>query len=149
MAAVAGETSRLCCSNNDDNDDDDSDRLPLPWEDEEHVEEELTITNAETVLSVVGNGPLVLSVPHGGNLRPSHIPNRTTGCMEPDTHTAQLAWAMYAHCCRFYKDNKRRPSLVMGKLHRCKVDLARPRHVAANSDGGRQAWEDYPSWTTP
>jgi len=127
---------------------DDDTAMPLPWDNGSVDLDDKAVHNDETVFYVVGTGPLVLTVPHGGTLRPSKIPNRTSGCMEPDTHSAQLAWAVFHHYNN--KNNGQRAatdapvcSVVIGKLHRSKVDLARPRESAAESDQGRAAWDDY------
>lgn len=115
-----------------------------------------------TILVIPGSGPLVISVPHGGTLRPPSIPDRTLGCMEPDTHTAQLALAIHTYLLRRWgalspsssssmPDVGTTPAIIVGKLHRVKVDLARPRGTCASPDSdsdssgeaGRRSWDEY------
>jgi hypothetical protein len=112
--------------------------LPLPW-DLYNEEDNDGIYNGDTVFSVSGTGPLVLTAPHGGNLRPPEIPDRTAGCLEPDIHSAQLAWSVFAHCQTL------RPSLIIGKLHRSKVDFNRPRPDDSAHTAAIAAWDDYHS----
>ena len=38
-----------------------------------------------------GNIPLIISVPHGGTLRPDLVPDRTSGVMDEDWWTIDLA----------------------------------------------------------
>jgi N-formylglutamate amidohydrolase len=44
------------------------------------------------VIYFEGNIPCVISVPHGGTLRPDDIPDRTSGCMDEDWWTIDLAY---------------------------------------------------------
>lgn len=125
--------------------------LPLPWDEINIIidnnDDGIDIRNSETVFAVFDTGPLILAAPHGGNLLPPTIPDRTSGCMEPDTNSAQLAWAIFASVRRQQCGRAGcSPSLVVGKLHRRKVDLARARHSSAESGGdGFAAWDDYHS----
>ena len=57
----------------------------------------------------------------------------------PDTNSAQLAWSLH----RELTARGLSPSLVIGKLSRTKVDLARSRKGCADSVGGRAAWDEY------
>ncbi len=41
-----------------------------------------------------GNSPIILSAPHGGDLTPDDIPNRTWGTTVTDTNTKQLTLAI-------------------------------------------------------
>ena len=74
--------------------------------------------------AVVGNMPLVISVPHGGDLKPSHIPDRT--CNDPttitDANTRELARAIEQE---FVSKYNIRPYLVFCHLQRIKIDQNR------------------------
>lgn len=74
--------------------------------------------------AVVGNIPLVISVPHGGDLKPSNIPDRT--CNDPttitDANTRELARAIEQE---FISEYNIRPYLVLCHLQRAKIDQNR------------------------
>ena len=42
-----------------------------------------------------GTIPIIITVPHGGSLRPEFMPNRTSGCIEEDEWTVELAHDIY------------------------------------------------------
>jgi len=109
-------------------------------------------SSRSTVLFRAGTSAVVLSAPHGGTLTPDAVPDRPSGCFELDTHTAQLALAVWsalagagnAEAAGGAGDGAGGvPALVVGKLHRRKVDLGRARASAADSDAGRAAWDEY------
>ena len=79
-----------------------------------------------------GNIPLVITVPHGGTLRPDDIPDRTTGVMDEDWWTIDLAhdillqWSKQEPECSFYG----LPHVVICLLNRTKIDANRSRGAA-------------------
>ncbi len=92
---------------------------------------------------VAGNFPLVLSVPHGGYLNPTTIPDRNCdGCSYfRDTYTQELArqtvLAVYARTGCY-------PHLVINRLHRKKLDANREIIEAADSNLiAEAAWRAY------
>ena len=92
---------------------------------------------ASTIFVRAGTSAVVICAPHGGTLEPPSVPDRAAGCHEPDTNTAQLAWAVWGALAGGTA------ALVVGKLHRRKVDLGRSRAGAAESVAGRAAWDEY------
>lgn len=106
---------------------------PPPW----RVIQDENASSSSTVFLRRGSGILVLSCPHGGVEAPSELPDRLSGCVEPDTNTAQLAWAVFTALAPL------RPSLVIGKITRLKVDLARTRERSAEVESARLAWDEY------
>eukprot|EP00445_Apocalathium_hangoei_P012202 CAMPEP_0203880596 /NCGR_PEP_ID=MMETSP0359-20131031/24988_1 /ASSEMBLY_ACC=CAM_ASM_000338 /TAXON_ID=268821 /ORGANISM="Scrippsiella Hangoei, Strain SHTV-5" /LENGTH=352 /DNA_ID=CAMNT_0050800245 /DNA_START=8 /DNA_END=1066 /DNA_ORIENTATION=+ len=63
--------------------------------------------------------PVVLSVPHGGNLTPEAMPDRSSGCVEPDGESWELAEAVLRACSEAALGA---PAMVGLKLHRSKLD---------------------------
>src|SRR5262249_43166862 len=96
---------------------------------------------------IAGDGPVILSASHGGDLTPAEIPDRTdTGCgaavtTTADLNTRELVIAMQqAIHTRFGTF----PHVVINHLHRKKLDANRPIKEAAcgNSDAGI-AWLQF------
>ena len=69
--------------------------------------------------------PVVLSAPHGGALEPESIPDRTTGCFEPDWQSWQLAEAVRSAFAAEAPAGG--PAFVGLRLVRGKSDGNRPR----------------------
>jgi N-formylglutamate amidohydrolase len=65
-----------------------------------------------------GDSNLVISAPHGGHFKPANIPHRKYGTFVMDTYTDELARAML----RYFSI---RPSYIIAKIHRDRVDLNR------------------------
>jgi len=87
-----------------------------------------------------GSLPLVLSAPHGGDMRPEEIPDRTSGTTVRDTNTRELALqirdALHAQTGAY-------PHVVISHLHRIKLDPNREIVEAAqgNQEAERAWWE--------
>ena len=75
--------------------------------------------------AIAGDMPLVISVPHGGNLTPSNIPDRTCNdaTTVTDLNTRELARAIEKELVEEYNI---RPYLVLCHLKRTKIDQNRP-----------------------
>lgn len=90
-----------------------------------HWEPGMVITDAEGYTEVViGDYPLVLGVPHGGDLMPEHILDRECegATVTKDTWTLELARAIQDE----YRENYgKTPSVVICHLHRLKIDQNR------------------------
>jgi hypothetical protein len=87
-----------------------------------------------------GNIPLILSVPHGGELKPSEIANRT--CNDAvnvmDEFTIALSEAIMAE----FAKTEMKPYLVINKMHRSKMDANRNRVDAACGNANAAAvWD--------
>lgn len=109
---------------------------------------------------------IIISASHGGNLKPSNIPNRRAGCYNAFQNTCD-----YHHGCGTQDTRKCKvstvqdyytlniakmlrnelktltgsnPHLIINHLYREKMDANRNKYVAAqyNADA-EQAWEDY------
>lgn len=88
-----------------------------------------------------GDGPLVLSAAHGGDLAPAEIPNRTVGTSVTDTNTDPLAREMAA---AVLTETGRRPHLVIVRLRRTKLDANREIVEAAQGHPlAERAWREY------
>jgi hypothetical protein len=91
---------------------------------------------------VVGNLPIVISVPHGGYLKPSTIPDRVLGTAgHQDTHTQELAREIIE---LFRKQTGRVPHVIINRLHRDKLDANRELFDAAQDDSiATNAWNEF------
>ncbi len=90
---------------------------------------------------VAGDLPLILTAPHGGRLKPTHIPDRTQGTRLADSHTDLLARDVAA---AVHQRTGRRPHLILCHLHRVKVDCNREPGEAAQSNANALAvWEAF------
>lgn len=90
-----------------------------------------------------GNMPLVISVPHGGTLRPDSIPDRTCPNITTalDLNTIELAQAIDSV---FWADHKIRPYLVTTTLHRSKLDQNRDWAEATCSTNSKTyLWNNF------
>lgn len=90
-----------------------------------------------------GNLPLIISVPHGGSLKPSWIPDRdcATCVYVKDSWTAELAAEITA---ALFELTGKYPHVIYCNLHRIKLDANRDLWEAAlgNPDAGA-AWHEY------
>jgi hypothetical protein len=88
-----------------------------------------------------GDLPLVLSAPHGGDLTPNEIPDRSWGTIVRDRNTLDLALrirdALKART-GFY------PFIILSRLHRTKLDPNREIVEAAQEDPeAERAWWEF------
>jgi N-formylglutamate amidohydrolase len=86
-----------------------------------------------------GNFPLLITVPHGGYLKPKNIPDRKKGVMGADKNTAQVAEALMKALAKIGC----KPYFVILNISRDKVDANRPRREAYESEEGRLIYEEY------
>ena len=96
---------------------------------------------------IAGNSPVILSAPHGGDLTPSEIPDRTssscggTATTGKDLNTRELTLAMQQS---FYARFGKYPHVVINRLHRRKLDANRDILEAACGDPMAQAaWKEF------
>ena len=90
---------------------------------------------------IAGDMPLVISVPHGGTLRPHEIPDRKQGEFTSDVYTEELARAVQQ---KFHDRFGRYPHVIICRLDRRKVDCNRDiAEGAGEHPAARQAWSDY------
>lgn len=90
-----------------------------------------------------GNMPLIISVPHGGNLAPDSIPDRNCdGCTYvQDAYTQELARAIRE---AFVQRTGCYPHVVHNLLHRKKLDMNRDSTEATDSNSAMTPyWTEY------
>ena len=78
-----------------------------------------------------GNIPIILSIPHGGDISPSEISNRTYGVSVTDSNTIELGIAIRNY---FYSNYNIRPYVIINNLKRTKLDANRDRIEAAQGN---------------
>jgi len=89
---------------------------------------------------VAGDFPVVISVPHGGAVAPSNIPDRT-GTTVTDSNTIDLGRAIAQ---AFATRTGRRPYLVICHLRRTKLDANRELAEAAQGNAdATTTWNEY------
>jgi hypothetical protein len=90
---------------------------------------------------VPGAMAVVISVPHGGAVTPSDIPNRTVGTTVTDNNTIELGRAIAA---ALEARTGRTPHLVITHLRRTKLDANREVvEATAGNPQAAQAWTEY------
>lgn len=101
---------------------------------------------------VAGNAPVILSAPHGGDLTPDEIPDRTadrcggTATVGKDLNTRELAMAMQR---RYFARFGTYPHVVINHLHRSRLDANRDLPEAACGDAeARVAWSEFHTFLT-
>lgn len=96
----------------------------------------------EFIEYVVGNLPIIISVPHGGYLKPGNIPDRDLGTPgRQDTKTQELAREIIA--C-FAQQTGKFPHVIINRLHRDKLDANRELFDAAQDDPiATVAWQEF------
>ena len=78
-----------------------------------------------------GNIPVILSIPHGGDISPPEISNRTYGVTVTDSNTIELGIAIRNY---FYSNHDIRPYVIINNLKRTKLDANRDRVEAAQGN---------------
>ena len=90
---------------------------------------------------IPGDLPVVVSVPHGGALTPTTIPDRTVGTTATDLNTIPLGQAVSA---AFTAQTGRAPHVVIVHLRRTKLDANREVGEAAQGNAeATRAWNEY------
>ena len=87
--------------------------------------------------------PIVVSAPHGGFAKPNSISDRTSGCLEPDWNSLELAREIIQS---FLRRDDEAPAFVALLLHREKIDGNRPVCSACEEVGAEEAqaaWRCY------
>ncbi len=88
-----------------------------------------------------GNLPIVISMPHGGLVRPDDIPDRAAATGSRDVNTIQVGRAV---ADALFEQTGRHPHLIINQLHRDKLDANRDLDIA--QDGHSEtvtAWREY------
>ena len=95
---------------------------------------------------IAGNLPLIISAPHGGDLSPSELPNRTntstyTITTDSDLYTDNLARAIRTACSNRYG---RFPHVIICNVQRTKVDCNREIIEGAQNNTNTQTlWREF------
>ena len=88
-----------------------------------------------------GNIPVILSIPHGGDISPSEISNRTYGVTVTDSNTIELGIAIRNY---FYSNYNIRPYVIINNLKRTKLDANRDKAEAAqNNIYAERAFDEF------
>ena len=78
-----------------------------------------------------GNIPVILSIPHGGDISPTEIPNRSYGISVTDSNTIELGKAISNF---FFSSFNVRPYVIINNLKRTKLDANRDKAEAAQGN---------------
>jgi hypothetical protein len=90
---------------------------------------------------VAGDLPIIITVPHGGNLKPEIIPDRTFGVNAKDNGTQEIVRDMIVE---FKKRTGKIPHVIFSHLLRKKLDVNREEFEAAQENpSALSAWNDY------
>lgn len=90
---------------------------------------------------IPGDLPLVISAPHGGNLEPSEIEDRTFGTTVTDSNTRETTLALRQ---ALLDRTGRAPHVILSRLRRTKLDPNREIVEAAQENiYAEQAWRDF------
>lgn len=92
---------------------------------------------------LAGNSPVIISVPHGGSLKPTEIPDRDCdGCVYVnDAYTVNLAKEIKE---AYYTATGTYPHIIINNLHRTKLDANRDLKEAADENlVAEQAWYEF------
>ena len=88
-----------------------------------------------------GNIPVILSIPHGGDISPSEISNRTYSVTVTDSNTIELGIAIRNY---FYSNYNIRPYVIINNLKRTKLDANRDKAEAAqNNIYAERAFDEF------
>lgn len=88
-----------------------------------------------------GDAPLVISIPHGGGLRPGDLKNRSYGKTVRDGRTLEIGRELSQ---AIFRATGKTPHLILCHLHRSKLDANRELTEAAQGDPKAEAsWKEY------
>lgn len=101
----------------------------------------------EYIEYIPGNLPVIFAAPHGGDLRPSTIPERTDErcgrsiATEKDVNTQELAREIQQE---FFERTGKYPHIVINRLHRSKLDANRDiGEAACGAAEAERAWTEF------
>jgi hypothetical protein len=101
----------------------------------------IRLAGSEYVNVELGDLPIVLGVPHGGERRPAEIPDRTQAVVVDDPGIQAFAVDL---ADAIERKSGRRPSLVFNELDRSKLDPNRNLALGAQGDPiAGEAWAAY------
>ncbi len=90
---------------------------------------------------IPGELPVILAAPHGGDVTPAEIPDRTWGVTGSDRNTVELTLAVRD---AFVDATGHAPHVVLSRLHRVKLDANREIDEAAQGSAfAENAWREF------
>lgn len=89
-----------------------------------------------------GDIPLILSAPHGGEIVPNNIKDRTKGVFDLDDFTLELTQDIIDE---FQKQIGKIPYAIVGEISRKKVDLNRQREEAYEDEKAKIIYDEFHS----
>ena len=90
---------------------------------------------------IPGDLPIIISVPHGGSLKPEIVSDRTFGVNAKDNGTQEVALEMVVE---FKKRTGKIPHVIFSHLNRKKLDVNREEFEAAQENPiALTAWNEY------
>ncbi len=89
-----------------------------------------------------GDIPLIFSTPHGGEIEPDDIVDRTTGVFDLDDYTLELTEDIINE---FYRQIGKIPYVIIGEISRKKVDLNRQRDEAYEDEKAKIIYDEFHS----
>ena len=93
------------------------------------------------VMIRTGELPIIIGVPHDGQVLPSNIPDRAYGTMTNDYSTYEMAWLIYDELENLTGQH---PHLVINNLARIKMDANREIEEAAQGNViAETTWNEY------
>lgn len=110
---------------------------------QEYVPGQSYFSDDNFVEYIAGNLPIVISVPHGGELLPASIPDRNcSGCTTvKDSYTQELCREL---ADEIFNQSGCHPHVIINLLHRKKLDANREIVEAANGNAdAEQSWYAY------
>ncbi len=88
-----------------------------------------------------GDLPVIFAAPHGGNLQPEEIPDRSFGTMVTDSYTRETVMAIRDI---FFEKTGHYPHVIISRLKRTKLDPNREIEEAAQGNPyAERAWREY------
>lgn len=87
-----------------------------------------------------GNAPIILSAPHGGEIKPKEIKTRTKGVFDKDDYTYELTELIIKE---FYKQTGLTPYGVIADISRIKVDINRERKEAYEDENASCTYNQF------
>jgi len=87
-----------------------------------------------------GDIPLIFSTPHGGEIAPDGIADRSTGVFDLDDYTLELTEDIIDE---FHRQTKKTPYAVVGEISRQKVDLNRQRAEAYGDEKAKIIYDEF------
>lgn len=87
-----------------------------------------------------GDIPIILSAPHGGDLKPKEIKTRTSGVFDKDDYTYELTELIVDE---FYKQTSFTPYAVIAEISRTKVDINRQKDEAYEDENAAIVYNQF------